>query len=60
MLGFEAEGPERILDLSLVQKGGFIKAPRTGPMGRKASLGSCGVAHYILSSWEGVRDNESL
>ena len=26
ILGFEANGPERILEMSLVQKGGFIKA----------------------------------
>ena len=35
MVGFGADGQERILETSLVQKGGFIKAQGQDPMGRK-------------------------
>ena len=55
MLGFRANGPERILEMSLVQKGGFIKVQGQDPWADRAALGSRGVAHYIFSSWEGVR-----
>jgi len=39
-LGFKPEGQERILETSLVQKGGFIKARRQDPWAERAVLGS--------------------
>ena len=55
-----ANGQERILEMSLVQKGDFIKARGQDPWTERAAMGSRGEAHYILSSWEGVRDSVSL
>ena len=40
MLGFEANGQEKILEMSLVQKGGFIKAWGQNLWAEKAALGS--------------------
>ena len=57
MLGFEPESQERIPEMSLVQKGSFIKAQGQDPWAERAALGSLGVAQYILSGWEGVRDS---
>ena len=48
MLGFEAKGQESILESSLVQKGGFIKAQGQDLQAERAALGSQGVAHSIL------------
>ena len=39
MLGFEAKGQEKILETSLVQKGGFIQALRQDPWVGRAALG---------------------
>lgn len=39
MLGFEVNGQERILELSLVQKGGSIKARGRDPWVERAALG---------------------
>ena len=39
MLGFGADGQERILEISLVQKGGFIKAQAKNPWAETAALG---------------------
>ena len=47
----------RILERSLVQKSGFIKTQGEDPRAERAALESCGVAHYIFSGWEGVRDS---
>ena len=57
MLEFKADHQERILEPSLVQKRGFIKAQQRDLWAEKAALGSSGVAHYIVSSWEGIRDS---
>ena len=38
MLGFGADGQERILETTLVQKGGFIRAPRQDPWAERAAL----------------------
>ena len=57
MLRFEASGQEGILEMSWVQKGGFIKGDRT--CGQKSRV-HWGVAHYMLSNWVGVRDRVSL
>ena len=40
MLGFEADGHERILETLLLQKGDFIKAQRQDQWAERASLGS--------------------
>ena len=40
MLGFEANGQERILEMSLVQKRGFIKAQGQDPWAERAAPGS--------------------
>ena len=40
MLGSQADGQERILGTSLVQKGGFIKAQGQDPWAERAALGS--------------------
>jgi len=40
MIGFKANGQERILELSLAQKGGFIKERRQDPLAERAALGS--------------------
>ena len=40
MLGFKASGQERILEMSLVQKGGLIKARGWYPWAERAALGS--------------------
>ena len=47
-------------EMSLVLKGGFIKAQGQDLWAERAALGSKGVAHCILSSWEGCRDRVSL
>ena len=39
MLGFKADGQEGILEMSLVQKGGFIKARGQDPWAGRAALG---------------------
>ena len=39
MLGFGADGQERILERSLVQKGGFYESTGTGSVGRKGYTG---------------------
>ena len=36
VLGFRADGQERILEMFLVQKGGFIKAQGQDPWARKS------------------------
>ena len=54
MLSFEADGQERILEMSLVQKGGFIKAQRQDLWAEMRS------GHYKLSSWGGVKDRVDL
>ena len=40
MLGFEADGQEKILEMALVQKGGFIKAQGQDPWAKRGALGS--------------------
>ena len=40
MLGFEVDSQERILEMSLVQKGGFIKAQGQDPWAGIAALES--------------------
>ena len=60
MLGFGVNGQERILETSLVQKGGFIKVWGQDPQAERAVLGSWGVADYIFLSWEGIRESVSL
>lgn len=56
---------EDFVKKSWVQTSDFMKArgwdargwdPRAG----RAALGSCRVAHYVVSGWEGVRDRVSL
>ena len=42
MLGFEADGQERIFETSLVQKGGFIKAPGLDPGQKRAERAAPG------------------
>ena len=59
-LGFEANGRERILEMSLVLKDGFIKAQGQDPWTERAALESGGVARYILSRWEGVKNRVNL
>ena len=39
MLGFRANGQERILETSSVQKGGFTKAQEQNPWAERAALG---------------------
>lgn len=58
--GLGTNSQERILEMALGQKGGFIKAPGQDPWAERAVPGSGGVAHYMLPSWEGVRDSVSL
>ena len=43
MLGFKTDSQERILETSLVQKGGFITARGQDPWAEGAALGSGGV-----------------
>lgn len=43
--GFEGDLQERILEASLVQNGGFMKAQGMGPMGRRAA--------GLPRAWEG-------
>jgi len=45
LLGFEVDGQESILETSLVQKGGFIKAQGQDPWAERTVVGSGGVAH---------------
>jgi len=40
MLGFEANSQERILETSLLQKGGFTKVPGQDPWSERVALGS--------------------
>ena len=47
LLGSGADGQERILVTSLVQKGGFIKAQEQGPVGRK----HCGPGGWGVVGW---------
>ena len=47
VLGFGAHGRARILERSLVQKGGFIKAWGQDLWAGRAALGLGGVADYI-------------
>ena len=58
--GSGANGQEKILGTSSMQKKhGFITAwDRT--LGQKELHWGCGVTDYILQSWEGVRDRVSL
>ena len=51
MLGFRADGPERILKTSLVQKGGFIIAQGQNSWMERAALGLWGAIDYKLRSW---------
>ena len=51
VLRFRAGGylsQQRIIEMSLVPKGGFIKAQEQDPGAERAALGSDGVAHYIF------------
>ena len=50
MLGFRADGQERIFETSLVQKGGFTKAGGQDQRAERAALGSSGVTDHILGS----------
>ena len=52
-LGSGANGQEKMLETSLVHKGDFLKAQKQDPWVERAALGSGGVAHYTLSSWDG-------
>ena len=56
MLGFRVNGQERILEMSSVQKGGFIKAWAQEPGPERAALHLKRVTDYILSGWEGGKD----
>ena len=60
VLGFGAEGRERILEMPLVQKGGFIKAQGSGPMGRKSCTGVMTGEKFYTFRLPGVRDSVSL
>ena len=51
-----ADDQERILETSLVQNGGFIKAQGQNPWaGRDAALRVGGASDYILWGWSEVR-----
>ena len=53
-----ADEQERILETSVVQNGGFIKAWGQDPWaGKAAALGLRWVADYIPGSWEGFEDS---
>ena len=46
--------PRKIFETSLVQNGGFVKAWGQDLWAERVALAVGGVAHYILSSWEGL------
>lgn len=48
ILGFEADGPDRILETSLVLKGGFMKAGGLDTRAEGAALGLSWVTDFIL------------
>ena len=53
MLWFGANGQVRLLEMALVQRGGFIKGRGKDLRAERGALVSRGVAHYVLSSWVG-------
>ena len=53
-----ADDQERVLETSLVQKGGFMKARSQDPWaGRAAALGLGGEVDDVPGSWDGFGDS---
>lgn len=47
-LGFKVDGQERILEISFMQKGVFIKVQGQDTWAERDALGLCGAAHCML------------